>query len=155
MKDTEDRVLSLSRKLLLFFFPATIGAVGGLGLYTFIYAQGISYLGNDPKACVNCHIMRPQYDGWVKSSHRHVATCNNCHAPSSFLGKYAVKAINGFNHSLAFTSGNYPESIRINKMNASVTESACRTCHAEITSAIDHEGTLDCVSCHRNVGHLH
>jgi cytochrome c nitrite reductase small subunit len=35
-----------------------IGALAGIGGYTFYYAKGLSYLSNDPRACVNCHIMR-------------------------------------------------------------------------------------------------
>ena len=54
-----------------------LGAAIGIGGYTFIYAKGYSYLTNDPGACANCHIMREQYDGWVKSSHRAVAVCND------------------------------------------------------------------------------
>jgi cytochrome c nitrite reductase small subunit len=38
--------------------------------------------------------MNEQYEGWMKSSHRAVATCNDCHMPSNFLGKYATKASN-------------------------------------------------------------
>ena len=30
-----------------------IGAVAGLGGFTFVYAKGGSYLGNDPAACAN------------------------------------------------------------------------------------------------------
>ncbi len=55
------------------------GVVLGLGLYTFWYARGLSYFSSDPRACVNCHIMREQYDGWQKSSHSAFATCNACH----------------------------------------------------------------------------
>ena len=79
------------------------GAFVGVGVYTFGYAQGASYLTNDPAACVNCHVMREQYEGWMKGSHGKVAVCNDCHAPAGFFGKYMTKAINGFNHSLAFT----------------------------------------------------
>ena len=45
-----------------------LGFVLGGGAYTFIYAKGASYLTNDPKACINCHVMQEQYDGWIKSS---------------------------------------------------------------------------------------
>jgi cytochrome c nitrite reductase small subunit len=38
------------------------GLLVGLGLYTFVYAQGASYLTNDPAACVNCHVMNEQYN---------------------------------------------------------------------------------------------
>ena len=33
-------------------------------------------------ACVNCHVMNEQYDAWLKSGHRHVATCVECHLPA-------------------------------------------------------------------------
>src|SRR5690242_21733876 len=81
-----------------------LGVLVGVGGFTFIYARGASYLTNDPRACVNCHIMREQFDGWVASSHRAVAVCNDCHAPHDFVGKYVTKAVNGFNHSFAFTT---------------------------------------------------
>jgi len=49
---------------------ALIGMAAGVGVYTFVYAKGYSYLTNDPASCANCHIMNEQYDGWLKSSHR-------------------------------------------------------------------------------------
>jgi cytochrome c nitrite reductase small subunit len=136
-----------------------LGLLIGLGAYTFIYAKGGSYLTNDPNACVNCHIMQEQFDGWTTSSHRPVAVCNDCHAPHDLLGKYTTKARNGFWHSFYFTLGGYPDPIRITPRNAAITEEACRTCHAAVVMAIDthrRDGrTLSCVPCHRNVGHLH
>lgn len=69
-----------------------MGVVG----YTFVYAKGASYLTNDPKACANCHVMQDYYDAWIKSSHRAVAVCNDCHAPhDNMVRKYYVKADNG------------------------------------------------------------
>jgi cytochrome c nitrite reductase small subunit len=50
-----------------------IGLAAGVGSYTFIYAQGASYLTDNPQACASCRIMREQYDGWIKSSHRAAA----------------------------------------------------------------------------------
>jgi cytochrome c nitrite reductase small subunit len=141
---------------------ATMGVVLGVGAYTFVYARGASYLTNDPKACVNCHIMQEQYDGWIKSSHRSVATCNDCHAPHNFVGKYWTKARNGFWHSFYFTTGTYPDPIQITPTNRKVTENACRHCHAGIVEAIEGPGNkhtgpdaTSCLRCHRNVGHLH
>src|SRR5512141_451430 len=78
------------------------GGVAGLGGFTFSYANGLSYLSNDPRACVNCHVMRDVYDGWSHGSHKAVAVCNDCHTPHDIIGKYAVKALNGFRHSAAF-----------------------------------------------------
>ena len=105
------------------------GLIIGLGTYTFIYAKGYSYLTNNPAACTNCHVMQAEYDAWVKSSHRSAATCNDCHTPHNFIGKYAVKANNGFWHSFYFTSGRYPDTIEITKFDQQVTENACRRCH--------------------------
>jgi cytochrome c nitrite reductase small subunit len=139
----------------------SIGAAVGLGAYTFIYAKGGSYLTNNPASCANCHIMREQYDGWLKSSHRAVATCNDCHTPASFLGKYLTKASNGFWHSFYFTTGSFHEPIQIKNRNLKITEQACQKCHTEITQAIagshaagDGE-SMSCVRCHRSVGHMH
>ena len=35
------------------------------GAFTFVYAKGLSYLTPDPRACLNCHVMYSQYDGWL------------------------------------------------------------------------------------------
>jgi cytochrome c nitrite reductase small subunit len=135
----------------------SIGLPAGLAGYTFLYARGASYLTNDPAACANCHVMQEQYDGWVKSSHRSVATCNDCHTPASLLGKYATKASNGFWHSFYFTTGGFHDPIRIKPRNRAITEQACRRCHGEITAAIDgqEDGAqpLSCIGCHGAVGH--
>lgn len=136
----------------------TIGAAAGLGLYTFGYAQGASYMTDDPRACMNCHVMTEQYDGWVHGSHRAVATCNDCHTPHDFFGKYLTKAINGYNHSLAFTTGLFHEPIQITPRNEAITEQACRHCHAEVVHQIDlgpGSEPLSCIRCHRSVGHMH
>lgn len=135
---------------------AAIGVAVGGGLYTFVYARGHSYFSNDPLACANCHIMQEHYDAWLKSSHRAVATCNDCHTPAGFAAKYFTKAENGFFHSLHFTTGDFPDPLRIRPRNHAVVEAACRRCHEPIVAAIEaHPGgqRLDCVRCHGGVGH--
>jgi cytochrome c nitrite reductase small subunit len=101
--------------------------------------------------------MREQFDGWIKSSHRAVATCNDCHTPPGLIPKYATKAENGFRHSFAFTTGRYPDSIHITPHDKSVAEQACRKCHADIVDMIDgtHGATKgeSCIRCHGSVGH--
>jgi cytochrome c nitrite reductase small subunit len=146
--------------LLGVFLCCLLGLLLGTGGFTFYYAEGASYLSNDPRACVNCHIMREQYDGWIASSHRAVAVCNDCHAPhTSAVAKYAVKAENGFWHSFAFTTGRFHEPIQIRARNRAVTESACRSCHETVVEAIDahtpSREPVECIRCHRSVGHLH
>jgi cytochrome c nitrite reductase small subunit len=154
-----------------------VGLALGLGGFTFVYARGASYLTNNPEACGNCHIMREHLEGWVKSSHKGVATCNDCHTPHTPVGKYVTKARNGFWHSFYFTTGRFPDPLRITESNRRVTEGACRHCHAAIVDAIDPPARaqpadtaassrsdrkphgagadqLSCVQCHRYVGHL-
>jgi cytochrome c nitrite reductase small subunit len=135
-----------------------IGGAVGLGAYTFLYAKGISYLTNNPAACANCHIMAEQYEGWMKSSHRSVAGCNDCHTPHNLVFKYLTKAQNGFWHSFRFTTGRFHEPIQINERNTKITEGACRHCHADIVQAIEStkqsRGKLSCITCHNTVGHL-
>lgn|SRR5690242_18274994 len=136
-----------------------LGIAVGIGSYAFVYAKGYSYLLNDPAACSNCHSMRTQYEAWMKSSHHSAATCNDCHTPHNLIGKYAVKASNGFFHSLYFTTGKYPDTIEITKFDRQVTEAACRRCHQAITDAIDAGGVhgktqnIACTRCHFAVGH--
>lgn len=134
-----------------------LGVVLGVGAFTFGYAKGWSYLTNNPAACANCHVMQEQYDAWHKGSHRAVATCNDCHTPAALIPKYLVKAENGFWHSFYFTSGTYDDPIQARPVSARVVEKNCRRCHAETVDQIDrhpgHAGELDCIRCHRQVGH--
>jgi cytochrome c nitrite reductase small subunit len=132
-----------------------LGLAIGVGGFTFVYARGASYLTDDPAACANCHVMRGHLDAWLASSHRAVAACNDCHAPHDIAGKYATKAINGFWHSVAFTTGRFPEPLRITPRNRAVTEGACRDCHQPIVEAIAPRaaGALSCIRCHATVGH--
>ena len=134
-----------------------IGATVGLGGFTFVYAKGGSYLGNDPAACANCHVMRDHLDAYIKSSHRAVATCNDCHTQPGLVPKYFTKAEHGFFHSLAFTTGNFHDPIQIKERSRRVTENACRKCHQDVVRDIDtsttHGGSMECIRCHSNVGH--
>jgi cytochrome c nitrite reductase small subunit len=136
-----------------------VGIAGGLGVYTFVYAKGYSYITNDPAACANCHIMNEQYSGWLKASHRSVAVCNDCHVPHSFVGKYWTKARNGFWHSYYFTTQTFEEPIRATPVSRAIAEANCRRCHAPVVQAMgtpSHAGSdaISCVRCHGSVGHL-
>jgi cytochrome c nitrite reductase small subunit len=144
-----------------------IGTAIGVGAYTFVYAEGYSYLTNDPSACANCHVMEQQYSSWMKSSHRSVAVCNDCHTPHDLIGKYSTKARNGFWHSYYFTLGNFHEPIQATPRSRRIAEAACRDCHSAVTRTMIHaeeiptfedeeSGPTDalvCTSCHQNVGH--
>jgi len=139
------------------FFAILFGIVLGLGTFTFGYGQGSSYLSNDPKTCVNCHVMQEPYDTWQKSSHHDVAVCNDCHLSHDPIGKWVTKADNGFFHSLAFTLGDYPDPLRIKPRNRRVTQHACLHCHSDFVHnmlpAHEQRETMSCVHCHADVGH--
>jgi hypothetical protein len=72
--------------------------------------------------------------------------------PHNFVGKYAAKASNGFWHSLAFTTGAFPDPLQIKPHNRVVTENACRHCHADIVAAIDPLGEGATVETRAGVG---
>jgi cytochrome c nitrite reductase small subunit len=170
----------MTRARLLFAAAIAIGLALGLGAFTFVYAKGYSYMTNDPAACANCHIMSEHFSAWQKGSHKTVATCNDCHTPHNLLGKYMVKAQNGFWHSFYFTTGKYPDPLRITPRNREVTEGACRYCHEQMVAAIDPlpsgarnaprdsagrpipvavssahaDQEASCIRCHEYVGHM-
>ena len=143
----------------LFVLAACLVAIpAGIGVFTFVYAKGFSYLSTDPRACVNCHVMNPQYDAWLKSGHRHVATCVECHLPHVGLAKWIAKADHGFRHSAAFTLQNFKEPIEITPHDALIVQANCVRCHDELVHAIVGPAgppgrELDCLHCHNRAGH--
>jgi len=131
----------------------------GTGAYTFYYGRGFSYLSNDPKACINCHVMQSYFDSWVKSSHHAAATCNDCHVPHTLPEKYLTKFRNGWNHSKAFTLQDWKEPIRITAKNLSDLQHNCLYCHDMLTSQIAshkdiQQGAIRCTECHQSSGHM-
>ncbi len=135
-----------------------VGVFLGLGGFTFWYAEGGSYFSSDPRACVNCHIMREPYDGWQKASHHAAAKCVDCHLPEGGLAKWIAKAENGFWHSKGFTFQDFHEPIRIKPKNARILRNNCARCHQELVSDVLGHGwktddVMDCVRCHPSVGH--
>lgn len=135
-----------------------VGVLAGVGGFTFFYANGFSYFSTRPEACMNCHIMKPQYDAWLKSSHHTAAKCVDCHLPHSFIPKYLAKGDNGYRHSKGFTFQNFHEPIMITEKNSRILNDNCLRCHASIAHAISPALSNDgkqvaCVHCHRGVGH--
>jgi cytochrome c nitrite reductase small subunit len=139
-----------------------IGVALGIGAYTFVYAEGPSYASDDAAACANCHVMKDHHAAWMKSSHAGAATCNDCHTRPGTVSKYVSKAGSGLRHSVAFTSGGFPDRLRISGVGARVTEEACRNCHEQIVTAMvsgygggegERGDGILCVRCHADVGH--
>lgn len=132
----------------------TLGLAVGIGGSTFHYAEGLSYLSTDPRACANCHIMEPQFASWQTASHHTAAACVDCHLPPAFPEKYLAKAVNGWNHSKAFTTQAFPEPIVITPPNAAILQANCTRCHEALVHDVSAaDGAPRCVSCHVDVGH--
>lgn len=140
-----------------------VGLTAGIGAYTFRYAEGLSYFSTDPKACVNCHIMRPQYDGWQKASHHAVAVCIDCHLPHDFVPKYLAKAENGWRHGEKFTTQSFQEPIFVQARGGEILQDNCLRCHGPLVDELARKSGTDdphagwgsppCVHCHAQVGH--
>jgi cytochrome c nitrite reductase small subunit len=134
------------------------GMLTGIGLFTFVYAEGFSYSSSDPKACVNCHIMRDEYDSWQKASHHAAAVCVGCHLPHDLVPKLLAKADNGWRHSKAFTLQNFHEPIQITWRNSKILQDNCERCHGALVALMLQCGPREsdranCVKCHGGVGH--
>ena len=141
-----------------FVLAALVGILLGAGGFTFVEAHGLSYLSNDPTTCVNCHVMREQYDSWQKSSHHAVAVCNDCHVPHDFLGKYWTKAEHGARHSWGFTFQDFHEPIQMKESSRAAVQDNCLRCHQSFVSEIVKHSDVErdpnnCLRCHSSVGH--
>jgi cytochrome c nitrite reductase small subunit len=135
-----------------------LGLLIGTGAFTFRYAEGFSYFSTDPRACMNCHIMTPQYDSWQKSSHHTVAGCVDCHLPHTFFAKYLAKAENGYHHSRGFTLQDFHEPIMIKEKNSRILQHNCVACHEDMVHELFKRDVSDpdavsCIHCHAGVGH--
>ncbi len=99
----------------------------------FYLARATSYLSDDPRACINCHVMGPQYASWQRSSHVRVAHCNDCHVPHDhFLRHYLFKASDGLRHATIFTLRLEPQVIRIKSAGMRVVQENCIRCHRSL-----------------------
>ena len=117
---------------LLVLLAVMAGVAAGIGGYTMVYAEGLSYMSSDPKVCANCHIMNSQYDSWQKSSHHAVAGCVDCHLPHDFVGKWTAKALNGWHHGKGFTLQDFDEPITIKPYNSRILQASCLACRMRL-----------------------
>src|SRR5574340_1350239 len=122
-----------------------------------VSTEFITYLGDDPTTCNNCHVMDGVYEGWYHAGHQPWANCTDCHVPhSNFVAKYYVKAVSGFNHVRHFTFGSIPAPIRAKPATDELIQENCIRCHSETVSEVA-DGQMDsgryCFECHRSVAH--
>lgn len=140
------------------------GSVIGLGLFILQESKAISYLSDDPKTCINCHVMTPEYITWDHSSHGKVTNCNDCHVPhDNVFRKYAFKAKDGLYHATIFTLRAEPEVIVMHEAGQEVVKANCIRCHndqvtdAKASAWIEgHDASRtdrQCWECHREVPH--
>ena len=113
--------------------------VGGGALFMYML-RAHTYLGDDPAACVNCHIMSPYYATWFHSSHARDATCN------------------------AFLTKSEPQVIQAHEASSQVIMNNCIRCHTQLNTEFVKTGKIDymmsmagdgkaCWDCHRDVPH--
>ncbi len=158
-------IFDLLPKRFLVLYCLCGGIIAGLAVYIVYMSRAYSYAGDDPGACVNCHIMASSYQSWQRSSHANWATCNDCHVPhDNLVSKYAFKAKDGLYHAAVFTAGAEPDVIRPRDASYAVIMENCIRCHTELNTEFVKTGMAKyadvkngsvraCWDCHRDVPH--
>ncbi len=140
------------------------GTILGIIILLVYTSRAHSYLSDDPKTCINCHVMYPQYATWMHSSHKAAATCNDCHVPhDNIFRTYFFKAKDGLRHATIFTARAEPQVIQIKQAGINVVQENCIRCHKQLVDMVsivqvtgeNHlEGTgFRCWDCHRETPH--
>ena len=142
------------------------GVIVGLGLlFMYLLRAHTYFVGDEPSACVNCHIMTLYYATWSHSSHGRDATCNDCHVPHQNMAmKYGFKAMDGLKHTAYFVTHSERQAIMAENMSAEVIMDNCIRCHTQLNQEFVKTGRIDfmmakrgegkaCWDCHRNVPH--
>lgn len=142
------------------------GVLVGLGaMFMYLLRAHTYFIGDNPSACVNCHIMTPYYATWSHSSHGRDATCNDCHVPhQNMVMKYGFKAMDGLKHTAYFVTHSERQAIMAETMSAEVIMDNCIRCHTQLNQEFVKTGRIDymmakrgegkaCWDCHRNVPH--
>ena len=142
------------------------GVVCGLGgLFMYLLRAHTYFIGDNPSACVNCHIMTPYYATWSHSSHGRDATCNDCHVPHQNLAlKYGFKAMDGLKHTVYFVTHAERQAPMAETLTGQVVMDNCIRCHTQLNQEFVQTGRMGymqqqaqggkvCWDCHRNVPH--
>ena len=148
-------------------YPAIIitGAFVGLFIYSFFHSRAYSYLSDNPRTCVKCHLMSPYYATWSHSSHGRNTTCSDCHVPQdNIFSKYYFKAKDGLRHSTVFTMRAEQTALQAIPASSQVIMNNCIRCHEQLNQEFVNTGRMDfkemkknnghaCWDCHRDVPH--
>jgi cytochrome c nitrite reductase small subunit len=145
------------------------GLLLGSVIFLFYLSKANSYLSDNPKVCINCHIMGEQFVSWEHSSHRLVANCNDCHVPhNNIFSHYYFKAKDGLRHATIFTLRGEKQVIFIKEAGIEVVQENCERCHEKLVCSIEfmeqggfggneeieeQKGERLCWDCHRETPH--
>ena len=147
----------------LLVFAGVIVGLGGLFMY--LLRAHTYFIGDDPAACVNCHIMTPYYATWSHSSHGRDATCNDCHVPHQNIAlKYGFKALDGLKHTAYFVTHAERQAPMAEALTGQVVMDNCIRCHEQLNTEFVKTGRMGymkqkaqggkvCWDCHRSVPH--
>ena len=133
--------------------------VGLTGLFLYLLRIHTYIVGDDPAACINCHIMSPYYATWSHSAHARNTTCNDCHVPNNNMAAhYAFKGMDGMKHGAYFVTHSESQSIEAEKASAEVImdnfiREFVKTGRIDYMEAKRGEGKA-CWDCHRDVAHM-
>ena len=134
------------------------GVIVGGGVLFMYMLRAHTYLGDDPAACVNCHIMSPYYATWFHSSHARDVPHENA------VKKWTFKGIDGMKHVAAFLTKSEPQVIQAHEASSQVIMNNCIRCHTQLNTEFVKTGKIDymlsqvgegkaCWDCHRDVPH--
>ena len=133
------------------------GALVGMIPYLARISEGASYLSDNPRTCINCHIMTPEYASWQHSSHGRVTNCNDCHVPhSSLIAKFYFKGKDGSRHSYLFMLHREHQVIQAIPESRKVIQENCLRCHESVLQAVTPvhaDFDRSCTDCHREIPH--
>lgn len=140
--------------------------VGLTGLFFYLLRMHTYIIGDDPAACINCHIMSPYYATWAHSAHARNTTCNDCHVPNNNMAAhYAFKGMDGMKHVAYFVTFSERQSIEAEDASAEVIMDNCIRCHKQLNQEFVNTGRIDymeakrgegkaCWDCYRDVAHM-
>lgn len=157
---------SISYKQKVFLTTSCGVIVGLVVLFMYLLRMHTYIIGDDPAACINCHIMSPYYATWSHSSHAPDVTCNDCHVPNgNMAAHYAFKGLDGMKHVAYFITHSEHQAIQAEAMSDEVIMDNCIRCHKQLNQEFVKTGRIDymeaqrgegkaCWDCHRNVPHM-
>ena len=122
-------------------------------LFMYLLRMHTYIVGDDPAACINCHIMSPYYATWSHSSHGRDVTCNDCHVPNNNIAShYFFKGMDGMKHVAYFVTHSERQAIEAEDASAEVIMDNCIRCHKQLNQEFVKTGRIDYMMAKRGEG---